>query len=223
MRILLLALLCMTRLLYGAFSPDETIHAIQNAITAQKPGGSFHFESEDLALAFDENRDLFDRIEMQDALAYEGDAVFKSFPDPRPSAYSPISPDISFLKFLKSLPIDLFIGDYLTPPDLRETLFGSGCAFVPAAIRNRFNETNSVGAQAEEILSRKKGHKVAVIALPGTGKFIQKRLLDRFSDLFILDFGPIMNALPDLNWLKKQLSSPIHIRHKHLLPLQALT
>ena len=98
-----------------------------------------------------------------------------------------------------------------SPPALTTTPFGSACALGTPHLRNRCNETHSVTAQDQEILSRKKGYKVAAIALPGTGKFIQKRLLDRFDDLFILDFGPIMNALPDLNWLKKQLSSPIHI------------
>lgn len=205
MRILLF--LCCASLLYGADSPEETFRAIESAINAKKPGGSLHFEPEDLALASDESRSLFDRIEMQDAIALEGEAIFKSFPDSPPSAR--IAADISFLKFLKSLPIDLYIGDYLTPPDLRESLFGPGCAFVPAAIRNRFNETDSVTAQAEEILAQKKGYKVAAIALPGTGKFIQKRLLDRFDDLFILDIAPLLHSLPDA--LKEQLTSPIHI------------
>ncbi len=208
MRFLFLTLLILARTLCCAASPQETLSAIEGAIKAHKPGGYFHFEPEDLELASDESRDLFDRIEMQEAIAFEGDAIFKSFPD---SGSPQIAPDIAFLKYLKSLPIDLYIGDYLTPPDLRETLFGPGCAFVPAAIRNRFNETYSVTAQAEEILSRKKGYKVAAIALPGTGKFIQKRLLERFDDLFILDFTPIMDSLPDPLLLQEQLTSPIHI------------
>lgn len=212
MRILLLAIFFSLSQLHS-YSLEETIEAIERAINAQKPGGSFHFESADFDLAYKEipDQNLFDQIEMQNAIALEGEAIFKSFPDHRPGLYAQIEPDASFLKFLKSLPIDLFIGDYLTPPDLREILFGPSCAFVPAAVRNRFNETDSVATQSEEILSQKKGYKIAAIALSGTGKFIQKRLLDRFDDLFILDVGPLLNSLPGLDWLKEQLTSPIHI------------
>lgn len=102
---------------------------------------------------------------------------------------------LNFLRFLKESNCCLFVGNQNIPSFIRELLFGSSCVFIPTPEENSYNEIDRIERACLQNLSQQSGYKIVVIASGCAGRVLQKRLWKQVEDVFLFDFGSLMDAL----------------------------
>lgn len=101
---------------------------------------------------------------------------------------------INFLKFLKSK-CCLFVGNEQVPQHIRELLFGSQCPFVGAPSSQSYTQIDRIERECLEILNNSDQYKVVVVAMGCSGRVLEKRLLGKVDNVFLFDFGSLLDAL----------------------------
>lgn len=120
-------------------------------------------------------------------------------------AHSAVSnPDfcIDFLKFLKSQKVALLIGNSNIPKHVRDILFGPDCLFIPTPPQNSYSEIDRIERECIEWVKKKKGYKVIVTSMGCSGRALQYRLWTQLDDVFLFDFGSLMDAI--CGWMSRQ-------------------
>ncbi len=101
---------------------------------------------------------------------------------------------IRFLKFLRSQNC-VFVGNENVPQSIRKLLFGERCQFVPAPSRQSYTQIDRIEQECLQVLTSSNEYKVVVIAMGCSGRVLQKRLLQQVDNVFLFDFGSLLDAL----------------------------
>jgi len=102
---------------------------------------------------------------------------------------------IKFLHFLKNSNCCLFIGNENIPAHMRELLFGPDCAFVPTPARQSYEEIDRIEQECLDKIPKDHRYKIIITAMGSAGKALQKRLWHKLDNVFLFDFGSLMDAL----------------------------
>lgn len=117
---------------------------------------------------------------------------------------------LSFLKFLKSSGVCLLVGNENIPKSIQELLFGPNCHFVSTPTSNSYSQIDRIEEECLKNLSAHVGYKIVVTSLGCSGRALQKRLYGRFEDIFLFDFGSLMDAIcgwDTREWITVNLST----------------
>lgn len=102
---------------------------------------------------------------------------------------------ITFLKFLKSTNCVLLIGNKNIPMQIRELLFGNKCAFIPTPDNNSYNQIDRIEQECLSKIPKNNDYKVIITSMGCSGRALQKRLWHKLDNVFLFDFGSLMDAL----------------------------
>lgn len=102
---------------------------------------------------------------------------------------------LKFLKFLRQSNCVLFIGNERVPQHIRKLLFGPECEFVATPSIHSYYQIDRIEKEALEKLQGKKGYKVIITAMGCSGRPLQKRLWNQLDDVFLFDFGSLLDAI----------------------------
>ncbi|KKP36089.1 MAG: hypothetical protein UR26_C0001G0133 [candidate division TM6 bacterium GW2011_GWF2_32_72] len=111
------------------------------------------------------------------------------------AATSRVSECINFLKFLKQSNCAILIGNKNIPQELIELLFGKNCHFIPTPSSNSYSSINQIEIAAIQNLNKNNDYKIVVISMGCSGRPLAKRLWKKVDNIFIFDFGSLMDAL----------------------------
>lgn len=119
--------------------------------------------------------------------------------------YSPIAlhfsateyPDscIRFLNFLKNSNCCIFVGNENIPPHITELLFGRNCKFIPTPAQQSYNKIDHIEKECLEKIGNTSEYKIIITAMGCSGRVLQKRLWNKLDNVFLFDFGSLMDAL----------------------------
>lgn len=124
---------------------------------------------------------------------------------------------VKFLQFLKNSNCVLFIGNQNIPFKIREMLFGPHCEFVATPSTGSYAEIDRIEKESIEKLNLIDGYKVVVTAMGCSGRALQKRLWNRFDNIFLFDFGSLMDAI--CGWETREWISLVHFNPEPFLQL----
>ncbi len=104
---------------------------------------------------------------------------------------------INFLKFLKTNNCCLLIGNQNIPEHIRTLLFGEQCIFIPTPTHQSYQSIDTIEKEclAHVAIMPTKTYKIIVTAMGCSGRALQKRLWMKLDDVFLFDFGSLMDAL----------------------------
>lgn len=110
---------------------------------------------------------------------------------------------IDFLNFLKSKK-PIFVGNKEIKELLIEKLFGS--KFIKTPQRNSYSEIDKIESELCEALEKNKHEfKVVVVAMGCAGRILQKRILKKGYNVYLFDFGSLLDAFNGLEtrtWIR---------------------
>ena len=102
---------------------------------------------------------------------------------------------IEFLKFLRQQSC-VFIGNKNVPSHIRNLLFGNETSFIPTPSENSYNEIDRIEQECLHVMQNNTHqYTVIVLAMGCSGRPLQKRLLQKLDNIFLFDFGSLMDAL----------------------------
>lgn len=104
---------------------------------------------------------------------------------------------IDFLKFLKQSNCCLFIGNENIPQSIRFMLFGPQCTFVPTPAKQSYRDIERIEKECLTQIAQlpTEQYKIIVTAMGCSGRALQKRLWLKLDNIFLFDFGSLMDAL----------------------------
>jgi hypothetical protein len=109
-----------------------------------------------------------------------------------------------FLKVLKKQTI-LFIGNENTPREVVTQLFGE-VKHIKAPEINSYAKIDVIEKETEEILANNKKFGVVITSMGEAGRVLMKRLYKKHYDIFIFDFGSLLDGIcgnETRTWLRK--------------------
>jgi len=112
---------------------------------------------------------------------------------------------INFLKFLKRNNTFLLVGNENIPCRVRKVLFGENCKFVPTPSKNSYDAIDRIEEECLKKIANDSSYKIIVTAMGCSGRILQKRLWNKLDNVFLFDFGSLMDALCDWNtraWIR---------------------
>ncbi len=102
---------------------------------------------------------------------------------------------IQFLKFLKKSPCYILVGNENIPKEIRDLLFGENCIFIPTPSRQSYGAIDQVEQECLKIMKNTNDYKVIITAMGCSGRALQKRLWEKLDNVFLFDFGSVMDAI----------------------------
>lgn len=110
---------------------------------------------------------------------------------------------INFLRFLKATN-PIFVGNEAIKPDLIEKLFGGIHIKTPS--HDSYNEIDRTENDLIKVLKTKENDfQVVVVAMGCPGRILQKRILKKGYNVYLFDFGSLLDAFNDHNsraWIR---------------------
>ncbi len=102
---------------------------------------------------------------------------------------------VRFLRQLKSENCTVLVGNEHIPPNIRSQLFGARCAFVPTPSSQAYRDIDRIEKEVLQQVAQSDEYQVIILAMGCAGRVLQKRLWQKAKNLFIFDFGSLMDAL----------------------------
>ncbi len=102
---------------------------------------------------------------------------------------------IRFLHFLKSCKNVILVGNEKIPTHVKDTLFGQQCHFIKTPSNNSYQAIDRIEAECQAILDQTNEYHVVCSAMGCSGRALQKRLWKQYDNVFLFDFGSLMDAL----------------------------
>lgn len=112
---------------------------------------------------------------------------------------------LEFLRFFRSIPCCLFVGNRNVPLSIRTLLFGDSCRFIRTPASNSYREMDRIEQECLQYIHTHPGYKVIVTAMGCSGRALQKRLWNKVDDIFLFDFGSLLDGICGWNtraWLE---------------------
>ena len=154
-------------------------------------------------MRFSENRCL--RVLRLAQKIYDFESVYSPWILPFFAVYEP-DVCIEFLKFLKKNNCALLIGNKNIPRSLINLLFGNNCQFVKTPPRNAYSAIDRIEREALNKIKKDTEYKIIITSMGVSGRPLQKRLWAKLDNVFLFDFGSLMDALCGLRtrqWIGK--------------------
>ncbi len=102
---------------------------------------------------------------------------------------------IKFLKFLRNSNCFMFIGNENIPQEIRDMLFGPDCIFIPTPFQQSYSAIDRIEAECLNKIGNNNEYKIIITAMGCSGRALQKRLWNKLDNVFLFDFGSVMDAL----------------------------
>ncbi len=104
---------------------------------------------------------------------------------------------IDFLKFLKKNNCRLLVGNQNIPNHMRTLLFGEQCIFIPTPTQQSYRCIDRIEKECLSQIAQMptEEYKIIVTAMGCSGRALQKRLWNKLDNVFLFDFGSLMDAL----------------------------
>ena len=118
---------------------------------------------------------------------------------------------LQFLSFLKGQNCYLLVGNKNIPKSVRVNLFGPYCKFVPTPDRNSYSEMDRIEMECLEAIAQDDSYKIIVVSMGCSGRVLEKRLWNKRDNIFLFDFGSLMDALcgwPTRDWIEIEKNKP---------------
>lgn len=109
---------------------------------------------------------------------------------------STMKPQIAayFLKFIKQHNVSHFIGNENIPRDVVNLLFGVNCIHIKTPTKSSYDSIDSIEQNFNDNYTAGE-YSIIVTAMGCSGRALQKRLYNRLDNMFLFDFGSLMDAL----------------------------
>lgn len=101
---------------------------------------------------------------------------------------------IHFLKFLKKCNC-VFIGNESIQKEVRDVLFGKDSLFIATPSENSYDRIDDIENECIKKIKDESGYKVIITAMGCSGRILQKRLWHKLDNVFLFDFGSLIDAL----------------------------
>ncbi len=114
---------------------------------------------------------------------------------------------LDFLSFLKGQNCYLLVGNKNIPQSVRVNLFGHRCKFVPTPTRNSYSEIDRIEKECVDAVVRDHSYKIIIVSMGCSGRVLEKRLWKKLDNVFLFDFGSLMDALcgwPTRDWIENE-------------------
>lgn len=119
--------------------------------------------------------------------------------------YSPIAlhflashkPDsaITFLRLLRDSNICCVVGNKRIPRKIIHQVFGQ-CKHIKTPVNNSYSKIDQIENSLSNVLDKSDDqYKIVVTAMGCSGRVLQKRLLNTYENIFLFDFGSLLDAL----------------------------
>lgn len=103
---------------------------------------------------------------------------------------------LDFLKYMKSKNPLCIIGNENTPKLVVSALFGSQCKHIKTSPQNSYENIDSYEAEFDYLMkSNRSKYNIVIVAMGCSGRVLQKRLFLKYDNLFLFDFGSLLDAL----------------------------
>jgi len=90
----------------------------------------------------------------------------------------------------------VFIGNKNVPNETVKLLFGDGCDFIAVSSSNAYENVDEIEKVClEKVKANKKKYNIIITSMGQAGKALQKRLWKKLDNIFLLDFGSLIDAL----------------------------
>ena len=106
---------------------------------------------------------------------------------------------IDFLSFIKASHCAVLIGNENIPNSIKDLLFGRECIFISAPAKNSYDKIDQLEAECLQKIDNTNEYKIIITSMGCSGRVLQKRLWKKLDNVFLLDFGSLMDALCGLN------------------------
>lgn len=125
-------------------------------------------------------------------LYFIGTPIYSSVALSYIAAFEP-SVAVDFLRFIKEQN-PIFIGNENVPEELLQKLFGKTVHIKTPEV-NSYSEINRIEQETVDCLNQFEGeYKVIVVAMGSAGKALEKRIYNRGFNVFLFDFGSLLDA-----------------------------
>lgn len=101
---------------------------------------------------------------------------------------------VSFINFLKENKPLVMIGNKNVPHEIVKKLFGDKCFHIKTPPTNSFDSIDSIEKQFDEIYNPNE-YNLIITAMGCSGRVLQKRIYKKYDNIFIFDFGSLMDAV----------------------------
>jgi len=111
-----------------------------------------------------------------------------------------------FLKFIKNKNCCLFVGSEKIPLNIIKLLFGDNCKVVSTPNTNVYQEMNRIERECLDKIPNNNKYKIIATSMGPSGKVLQKRLWKKLDNIFLIDFGSIIDLLcgwKTKSWIKQ--------------------
>lgn len=102
---------------------------------------------------------------------------------------------IRFLKFLKQTNHCILVGNKNIPKNIRDLLFGPNCKFIPIPAEQSYTEIDRIEQDCLQKILKTNQYTVIITAMGCSGRVLQKRLWKKLNNIFLFDFGSLLDAL----------------------------
>jgi hypothetical protein len=103
---------------------------------------------------------------------------------------------LEFLKFIKNKKPIAIIGNENIPEEIISNLFGSQCNHIKTLPEGSYSSLDSVENQLDDIMNQKnQDYSIIITSLGCSGRALQNRLYKKYNNVFLFDFGSMMDGL----------------------------
>jgi len=122
---------------------------------------------------------------------------------------------IHFLKTLRNLDSCILVGNRDIPRSIQKLLFGPHCLFVPTPPKQAYASIDKIEAECLRLAAQDDNYKIIVTGMGCSGRALQKRLWQKLDNVFLFDFGSLMDAL--CGWDTRAWISLSHFNVDHFM------
>ena len=120
---------------------------------------------------------------------------------------------ISFLNFLK-LNNHIIIGNQNVPEEILKKLFGNDYRWIKTPDKNSYFDIDRIESEFDRVIDDSK-YTVVTTFMGCSGRVMQKRIWSKHKNLFLFDFGSLMDAV--CNWKTRGWIHLTNFNHKNFL------
>lgn len=100
---------------------------------------------------------------------------------------------LEFLRFLKNVDNIVLIGNENVPDEIKISLFGSNRPHIKTTPKNAYENIDRVETELKSVIGNE--YTVIVTFMGCSGRVLQKRLYNTYDNVFLFDFGSLMDAV----------------------------
>jgi hypothetical protein len=102
---------------------------------------------------------------------------------------------IDFLIFLKKTKPIFIVGNQNIPRNILNKIFGEQCEHICSPPNNSFDDIDRIEKECSEYIDKNNyKYNIIITSMGCSGRVLQKRLYNKYENIFIFDFGSLMDA-----------------------------